>query len=63
MAQLNHKYEAGADAARRCCQAGAERYHAEGLASAPGEECPYPRSSFAAIHWRRGAASRCDECN
>ncbi|OHD24633.1 MAG: hypothetical protein A2Y38_16805 [Spirochaetes bacterium GWB1_59_5] len=58
MAQLNWAYEAGAAAARRTLQAGAERYFAEGQAAPAGAECPYPATSWAAIHWRRGKASR-----
>lgn len=58
MAQLNWKYEAGAAAAMRFWQAGAERYFAEGQTAPSGAECPYPATSWAAIHWRRGQAAQ-----
>lgn len=58
MAQLNWKYEAGAAAALRFWQAAAERYCLAGAEAPAGAKCPYPSTSFAAIHWRRGAAMK-----
>lgn len=58
MAKLDHKYEAAADACRRFWQGQKEKYHQEGLTAPIGAECPYPRTSFAAQHWERGALER-----
>lgn len=57
MAGINWKYEAGSSACMRFWAGLKDRFYEEGLTATPGEECPYPRTSFAANHWRRGAAS------
>lgn len=58
MASLNHTFEASADACRRQWQAAAERYYQRGLSAANDAWCPYPTTSFAAIHWRKGYAAK-----
>lgn len=42
-------------AIRRQNEEAKNRYYHQGMA-AQGAPCPYPSTSFAAIHWRRGAA-------
>ncbi|MDW7643422.1 MAG: hypothetical protein SCI25_00100 [Desulfuromonadales bacterium] len=54
----NHKYEAAQSSCRRFWQAAKDDYYQQGLAAADESDCPYPYTSFAAIHWRRGAADR-----
>lgn len=51
------KWEADMARIRRQLEDGKNRYFNEGLMSAD-TQCPYPPTSFAAIHWRRGAAER-----
>lgn len=58
MAGINWKYEAPASACKRFWAGLKERYTEEGLSAPPGAQCPYPETSFAALHWRRGAAAR-----
>jgi|GEM_PF-2698699 len=57
MAQLNHKNEMAADGLRKFWQGRREHYHNEGLLAVDAQ-CPYPRTSFAAIHWRLGWAAK-----
>ncbi len=49
------KWETAMGAIRRQTEEAQNRYYHQGLA-AQGAPCPYPYTSFAAIHWRRGAA-------
>ena len=35
----------------------------EGLLALPGERNPYPVTSFAGLHWRRGQAAQADGGN
>lgn len=51
---IDWKYESAAGQAQRQLQAAAERYYQRGLTAADDAWCPYPETSFAAIHWRRG---------
>ena len=52
------KYEAAKGQAQRQWQAAAQHYYQRGLAAAADAWCPYPPTSFAAIHWRRGQAEQ-----
>lgn len=51
------KWEAEMGRVRRQLEEAKARYYGEGLSAIDGL-CPYPPTSFAAIHWRRGAAER-----
>ncbi len=55
---INWKYETAADQARRFWQSIKERCYQEGLMALPDTRCPYPGTSFAGQHWRRGQIER-----
>lgn len=57
MAKIDWLWEAEMTRVRYQVEGWKDRYFREGL-EALGMECPYPTSSFAGIHWRRGAAQR-----
>lgn len=61
MAKIDWLWEAEMTRVRYQLEAGKSRYFNEGLSAESNEPCPYPPSSFAAIHWRRGAAQRRSE--
>ncbi|WP_305042403.1 hypothetical protein [Geoalkalibacter sp.] len=54
---IDWRWEAEMSRARRQLEEAKSRYFGEGLSAADGQ-CPYPPTSFAAIHWRRGAEQR-----
>ncbi|WP_027714921.1 hypothetical protein [Desulfuromonas sp. TF] len=54
MAGINDKYEGSASACMRFWAGLKDRFYEEGLSAPPGAQCPYPQTSFAANHWRRG---------
>ena len=55
---IDHKYESSRTACRRFWQGQRERLHYEGATAPPGARCPYPPTSFAALHWQHGANER-----
>lgn len=55
---INWKYEAAAASLLRFWRDRKEHYHSEGLSASSTVACPYPDTSFAGRHWRRGHAER-----
>ena len=58
---IDWQYEAAAGRAKRQQQEAADRYFQQGASAAEDAWCPYPPTSYAAIHWRRGHVYRWGE--
>ena len=55
---IDWKNEAAAAQCLRFWAGRRDHYQQEGAAAPAGAACPYPPTSFAALHWRRGHSQR-----